>query len=88
LVADLLIGRARRFLQAGKATEAAASASRALAIREKTLAGDHPKRAEALEIQAQVLRATGTAADRQQAAALEKQARKILADHEENERAG
>ena len=88
LVADLLIGRARRFLQAGKAAEAAASASRALAIREKTLAGDHPKRAEALEIQAQVLRASGTAADLQQAKALEKQAREILAKHEENERAG
>jgi tetratricopeptide (TPR) repeat protein len=87
LVADLLIGRARRLLEAGKAASAAESASRALAIRKKILPPDHPKLAEALEVQAQVLRATGKPADRQQAATLEKQAQEVRAKHEENERA-
>ena len=56
LLADLLIGRARRLLEAGKTADAAESASAALAIRKKALPADHPKLAEALEVRAQTLR--------------------------------
>ena len=86
LVADLMIGRARRLLQANQAADATESASRALTIREKVIPADHPKLAEALDIQAQVLRATGKPADQEQAAILEKQARVVRAKHEEKDR--
>ncbi len=86
LVADLLIGRARRLLQAGKVADAAESASQALAIRKKALPADHPKLAEALEVVAQVLCATGKPANRQQALILEKQAEEVRAKHEEHDR--
>jgi hypothetical protein len=87
LVADLLMGRARSLLEAGKAADAAPLASRALAIRKKTLSADHPKLADALTVQAQVLRATGKPADLREAASLEKQAQEVRAMHEENDRA-
>jgi hypothetical protein len=87
LVADLLIGRARRLLEAGKLADAAECASRALAISKKALPADHPKLAEALDVQAQVLRATGKPADRGQAAILEKQAQEVRARHKEIDRA-
>lgn len=87
LVADLLMGRARLALEAGKAADAVPLASRALAIRKKDLSPDHPKLADALNVQAQVLRATGKPADRREAATLEKQAQEARAMHEENDRA-
>jgi hypothetical protein len=87
LVADLLIGRARRLLLSGKAADAAGSASRALAIRKRALPADHPKLAEALEVQAQVLRATGKPGDRGKAVILEEQAQEVHAKHAENDRA-
>ena len=85
-VAQLLFGLASLHMQRGRHADAEGPLERCLGIRESKLDPFHPDLADALELQADVLRSADPAANKQQAADLERRAKDIRRQHAEAER--
>jgi len=86
-VADLLFGLASLHVQRGRHADAQGPLERCLGIRQSKLDPLDPHLADALELQADVLRSADPSANRKQADDLERQAEEIRRQHAEAEKA-